>query len=56
MKAVVLCIFATLAASKVTSIPWPEGFKYPSSYVSKSTNMIPSGTTTYKPDFSTQQA
>ncbi len=54
MKAVIFCLFAALAASKLTSIPWPVGFKYPSSYVSKWASMVKTGDF-YKPDLSTLQ-
>ena len=55
MKAVVLSIVAAVSLAGVSGLPWPKGFKYPSSYVSKWTDMVQSGANTFRPDFTSQQ-
>ncbi len=55
MRAVVLSFIAAATISLASALPWPQGFKYPSSYVNKYTQLRrnASPANTFTPDLST---
>ncbi len=51
-KATIILAAASLALVSAQSLPWPQGFTYPSSYISKYRNTIKKGDI-YIPDETT---